>query len=373
MLVGRKRGNQVNATATGRSGEPLVELRGVRKAYGEAVAVDTVNLTIDRGEFVVLLGPSGSGKTTILAMLGGFVVPSSGKIFIDGQDVTTLPASRRPTVTVFQDYALFPHMTVEANVGFGLEMRKVRKPERQRRVDEALRMVGLEGFGKRAIHQLSGGQRQRVALARAIAVEPTVLLLDEPLGALDLGLRRQMQEELVGLQKKLGVTFVHVTHDQEEAMHIADRIVVLNRGRIEDLDSPDRVYLTPTTLFTATFMGESNILSATVSDRSNGLLYLQTPLAEVRMDGKVPDGATTVHLSVRPEHLRLEPAPDAVSFGRVTIRETVFQGAHRRCHAVSMQAGEMDLLLRVPAEHPIRTGDQPEVFVRREDIVLLAD
>ena len=361
-------------TGKDRAGEPLVELRGVRKAYGGTVAVDTVDLAIERGEFVVLLGPSGSGKTTILSMIGGFVDPSAGAVHIDGRDVTNLPASRRPTVTVFQDYALFPHMNVETNVGFGLEMRKVAKGERRRRVAEALSLVGLEGYGARAIHQLSGGQRQRVALARAIAVKPTVLLLDEPLGALDLNLRRQMQEELVGLQKQLGVTFVHVTHDQEEAMNIADKIVVLNEGRIEDLGSPDRVYLSPATLFTATFMGESNILSATVSGERNGLLFLHTPLAEVEVEveGRAAEGAT-VHLSVRPEHIKLEALPDAISLGRVTIKETVFQGAHRRCHAVSMASGKTQLLLRVPVEQSVRPGDQSEVFVRRTDVVLLAD
>ena len=183
-----------------------------------------------------------------------------------------------------------------------------------------------------------------------------------------------MQEELVGLQKQLGVTFVHVTHDQEEAMNIADKIVVLNEGRIEDLGSPDRVYLSPATLFTATFMGESNILSATVSGERNGLLFLHTPLAEVEVEveGRAAEGAT-VHLSVRPEHIKLEALPDAISLGRVTIKETVFQGAHRRCHAVSMASGKTQLLLRVPVEQSVRPGDQSEVFVRRTDVVLLAD
>ena len=354
------------------SGEPLVELRGIQKAYGGSIAVDSVDLVIERGEFVVLLGPSGSGKTTILSMIGGFIEPSTGAVYIEGRDVTRVPPSRRPTVTVFQDYALFPHMNVETNVGFGLEMRRVSKAERRPRVAEALRLVGLEGYGTRTIHQLSGGQRQRVALARAIAVQPTVLLLDEPLGALDLNLRRQMQEELVGLQKQLGVTFVHVTHDQEEAMSIADKIVVLNQGRVEDLGSPDRVYLSPATLFTATFMGESNILPASVAGRRNGRLRLRTPLVEVEIADEATGGAT-VHLSIRPEHIKLEASPDAISLGRVTIKETVFQGTHRRCHAVSTGESDMDLLLRVPVERPLHPGDRPEVFVRREDLVLLAD
>ena len=351
---------------------PLVELRGIRKSYGETVAVDTVDLTIDQGEFVVLLGPSGSGKTTILSMLGGFVEPSGGTVYIEGNDVTAIPPSRRPTVTVFQDYALFPHMNVATNVGFGLEMRRVAKPERQRRVDQALSLVGLERFGDRAIHQLSGGQRQRVALARAIAVEPAVLLLDEPLGALDLNLRRQMQEELVGLQKQLGTTFVHVTHDQDEAMSIADKIVVLNQGRIEDLGPPDRVYLRPATLFTATFMGESNIFSATVTERGNGTVKLRTTLAEMTIEGDVGP-QSTVQLSVRPEQIKLESPEDAVSLGRVVVKEMLFQGAHRRCHATPVGDDTSDLLLRVPVDQPVNPGDNLEIFVRREDIVLLAD
>lgn len=350
----------------------LVELRGIRKTYGTLVAVDTVDLGIARGEFVVLLGPSGSGKTTILSMIGGLVEPTEGTVHIDGIDVTAVPASQRPTVTVFQDYALFPHMNVAANVGFGLVMRKVGKTQREHRVAETLALVGLEGFGARAIHQLSGGQRQRVALARAIVVEPTVLLLDEPLGALDLNLRRQMQEELVGLQKQLGTTFVHVTHDQDEAMSIADTIVVLNHGRIEDRGSPDRVYMRPATLFAATFMGESNILEAQVIDAGNGEVSLRTALVDVRLEGEAPTTAA-VHVSIRPEHIKLEPPPDPISLGRVVIKEMVFQGAHRRCHATSLGAEPTELLLRVPVDQTIKTADELEIFVRRKDIVLLAD
>ena len=352
--------------------QPLVELRGVHKAYGDTVAVDTVDLSIASGEFVVLLGPSGSGKTTILSMLGGFVEPTVGSILIDGEEMTGVPAARRPTVTVFQDYALFPHMNVATNVGFGLEMRKIDRPSRQRRVEEALSLVGLEGFGRRAIHQLSGGQRQRVALARAIAVEPTVLLLDEPLGALDLNLRRQMQEELVGIQKQLGTTFVHVTHDQDEAMSIADTIVVLNHGHIEDRGSPDRIYLRPATLFTATFMGESNILDGRVLESTNGLVTLETPLAAIQVEGKAPD-SPQVHVSVRPEQMRLEPEEGSISLGSVTVKEMVFQGAHRRCHASPVANDSLDLVLRIPVDRVVRTGDVAEIFVRREDVVLLSD
>jgi len=352
--------------------EPLVELAGIRKVYGATVAVDDVDLAVARGEFVVLLGPSGSGKTTILSIVGGFVEPSAGRVTIEGADVTRVAPARRPTATVFQDYALFPHMSVAANVGFGLAMRKTPRPERRRRADRVLALVGLEGFGGRAVHQLSGGQRQRVALARALAVEPAVLLLDEPLGALDLNLRRQMQEELVGLQRELGTTFVHVTHDQDEAMSIADTIVVLNRGRIEDMGPPDRVYLRPASLFSATFMGESNILEGTVTGRAGGRLRVDTALGPIAVAGEAETGAR-VHLSVRPEQLKLgAPGSDgAVALGRARLGESVFQGAHRRCRARAGQGGEVELLLRVPPEARIVPGDEVEVHALKDDMVLL--
>ncbi len=360
--------------------EPLVELAGIRKLYGATVAVDDVDLAIQRGEFVVLLGPSGSGKTTILSILGGFVEPSAGRIAIEGADVTRVPPARRPTATVFQDYALFPHMSVAANVGFGLAMRKVARPARRRRADRVLKLVGLEGFGERAVHQLSGGQRQRVALARALAVEPAVLLLDEPLGALDLNLRRQMQEELVGIQRELGTTFLHVTHDQDEAMSIADTIVVLNHGRIEDIGPPDRVYLRPASLFAATFMGESNILEGRVVERLEQGVRVETALGPIEVAGEAKVGSKA-YLSLRPEQLRLgaaagaapgaAPGTESVALGPVRLGESVFQGAHRRCRARAGPGGEVDLLLRVPPEARVAAGEVVEVHARLSDIVLL--
>src|SRR5262245_7148256 len=290
--------------------EPIVRLAGGIKRYADLAAVEPLDLEIAAGEFVVLLGPSGSGKTTILSMIGGFTVPTAGNLFIDGANVTDTPPARRPTATVFQDYALFPHMSVRANVGFGLAMRKVPKADRNRRADEVLRLVGLEGFGGRGIHQLSGGQRQRVALARAIAVEPKVLLLDEPLGALDLSLRRQMQDELVRIQKSVGTTFVHVTHDQEEAMSIADRIVVMNKGRIEDAGPPSRIYLRPATLFAATFMGESNILPGEAVEPAGECTWIGTALGTLPVPGQVASGAA-VKVLARPEHIDVGPAAEA--------------------------------------------------------------
>jgi spermidine/putrescine transport system ATP-binding protein len=350
--------------------EPLVNLIGLRKEYAGTTAVDRVDLEIAAGEFVVLLGPSGSGKTTILSMLGGFTEPSAGRIEIAGDDVTGLPPARRPTATVFQDYALFPHMSVAGNVGFGLAMHKVAKPERQARIAETLAMVGLEGFGGRAIHQLSGGQRQRVALARAIAVAPKVLLLDEPLGALDLSLRRQMQEELVRLQKRLGTTFVHVTHDQEEAMSIADTVVVLNKGRIEDKGPPRRVYLRPASLFTATFMGESNILPGRVTEAAAGEVIVETALGRLTAAATAAQGGA-VHLALRPEQLSIAATSDRQPLGTARITELSFQGNHLRCHARSANSKGTELLLRLPFDSAVEVDQEISVYARPADAVVL--
>ena len=352
--------------------DTLVELRSIRKTFGNVVAVDAVNLSISRGEFVVLLGPSGSGKTTILAMLGGFLTPSSGQVLIEGADVTQVPPALRPTVTVFQDYALFPHMSVASNVSFGLAMRKIPKDARVRRAEESLRLVGLEGFGDRSIDQLSGGQRQRVALARAIAVEPSVLLLDEPLGALDLNLRRQMQEELVRIQKQLGTTFVHVTHDQDEAMSIADTIVVLNNGKIEDAGSPDRIYLKPASLFTATFMGESNILEGVIATVHNGHIKISTKLGDIELEGEGSAG-DVIRLSIRPEQIKIgtSDADSSIALGNIEITEAVFQGSHRRCRGFAGTDHDTELLLRIPVENVIQSGDTVEIYVQPNDVVLL--
>ena len=352
--------------------EKLVSLQGISKAYEGAVAVERTDLDIGEGEFVVLLGPSGSGKTTILSMLGGFVTPSEGRVLIAGEDVTALPPARRPTATVFQDYALFPHMSVRSNVAFGLAMRHVAKAERERTAEAMLRLVGLEGFGSRGIHQLSGGQRQRVALARAMAVTPKVLLLDEPLGALDLSLRRQMQDELVRLQKRLGTTFVHVTHDQEEAMSIADTVVVMNKGRIEDRGPPSRVYLRPASLFAATFMGESNVIAGRVREASGGRIAVETALGTLLVDGAGRSGEA-VQLCIRPEQLGLSPDGSGrpVTLGSARITERSFQGTHLRLHALSEVDGKTELLLRLPAASDVAVGAIVDVHARASDIVVL--
>ena len=353
--------------------DQLVKLDHLSKNYDDVVAVDDVSLSIGEGELLVLLGPSGSGKTTILSMLGGFTKPSSGKVFIAGEDVTGVPPAYRPTVTVFQDYALFPHMSVRDNVGFGLAMRKVSKPERMKRVDESLGKVGLEGFGDRGVHQLSGGQRQRVALARAIAVEPAVLLLDEPLGALDLKIRQQMQTELVYLQKTLNATFVHVTHDQEEAMRIADSIALINHGRIEDYGSPERVYLRPSTLFSARFMGESNVIQGEIQGEQANRVSVVTGFGKFELPCESSINRVC-NIILRPEQIRLggpEVADGNFSLGKAEVTEIVFQGTHRLCKMKFSVHEVVDFLVRLPPEYGVSVGDSLVLHARESDAVLL--
>src|SRR5262244_1181137 len=234
---------------------PALKLEAVRKNYGHVVAVDGVDLVVDRGEFFTLVGPSGSGKTTLLRLIAGFERPDSGRIELAGRDVTSIPPYQRETNTVFQDYALFPHMAVADNIGYGLRIKGVARQTRDKRIQRALEMVRLSGLGGRRPNQLSGGQRQRVALARAVVNEPEVLLLDEPLGALDLKLRKELQLELHQLQRRLGITFIYVTHDQDEAMVMSDRIAVMNGGKIEQVDAPRLLYEQPRTRFAAQFLG----------------------------------------------------------------------------------------------------------------------
>lgn len=341
-------------------------IQGVTKRYGEAIALDDVHLEVAPGSYVVILGPSGSGKTTLLSILGGFTPPSDGRILIDDTDVTDLSPGRRPTTTVFQDYALFPHMTVGKNIAFGLAMHGIKGDERSERVERALDLVGLPGTGDRNITSLSGGQRQRVALARAVVIEPRVLLLDEPLGALDLKLRRQMQDELSEIQRSLGTTFVHVTHDQEEAMSLADTIVVLRDGRIEDQGPPDRLYLRPATRFSATFMGDSNLFEGKANQTTGGCVAVETALGTFFVQGQAPPG-TPVALAIRPEHIRANGEGDIqLGEGRVVGRH--FIGAHQRCR---VDIGDRQIILNTPAR-PALTEDQViRISVDADDIVLL--
>ncbi|MGH2974786.1 MAG: ABC transporter ATP-binding protein [Solirubrobacterales bacterium] len=280
-----------------------VELQSVTKRFGNLVAVDDLSLGLSGGEFFTLLGPSGCGKTTTLRMVAGFERPSEGKIRIEGADVAELPPHRRPTNTVFQSYALFPHLSVEDNVAFGLKRKRVSKGEIAERVAGELDRVGLSAEAKRRPAQLSGGMQQRVALARALVNLPKVLLLDEPLGALDLKLRKGLQVELKRIQREVGITFVYVTHDQEEALTMSDRIAVMNRGRVEQVGTPEEVYERPATTFVAGFIGVSNLMPATVAGPAEVRLD-QGPSLSARTDG-MPVGERC-HAVVRPEKLRVE-------------------------------------------------------------------
>jgi spermidine/putrescine transport system ATP-binding protein len=289
---------------------PSVELRGVSKRFGDLTAVDDLSLTLGSGEFFTLLGPSGCGKTTTLRMIAGFEQPSAGEIRIEGTDVAGLPAYKRPTNTVFQSYALFPHLNVEDNVAFGLKRKKVSKDEIAERVRAELERVGLAQQARRKPAQLSGGMQQRVALARALVNLPKVLLLDEPLGALDLKLRKGLQVELKRIQREVGITFVYVTHDQEEALTMSDRIAVMNRGRVEQIDGAEEVYERPTTTFVAGFIGVSNLMPGTVS--APGMVKLDSG-PEVAGDTEPLRPGQGCAAVVRPEKLRIELAGDATA------------------------------------------------------------
>ena len=308
---------------------PAIRVLGLRKKYGLVVALDGVDITIDRGEFFTLLGPSGSGKTTLLRLIAGFERPDAGVVELGGRDISRVPPYSRDVNTVFQDYALFPHMTVAENVQYGLRVRRVPKAERRERATRALEMVRLGGLGERKPTQLSGGQRQRVALARAIVNEPEVLLLDEPLGALDFKLRQEMQIELQHVQREVGITFVYVTHDQEEALAMSDRIAVLNSGKIEQVGTPLEVYERPQTDFVAGFIGISNL---------------------IERDGR--------HMTIRPEKIRLlaegeEPPPGArVETGR--IRDVIYVGVLTR-YIVDLDAGGELVVARQNEQAPAAT------------------
>jgi putative spermidine/putrescine transport system ATP-binding protein len=310
---------------------PAVRVLGLRKNYGAVVALDGVDLTIERGEFFTLLGPSGSGKTTLLRLIAGFERPDAGIVELAGRDISRVPPYSRDVNTVFQDYALFPHMTVAENVQYGLRVRRVPRAERRERAARALEMVQLGGLGGRKPTQLSGGQRQRVALARAIVNQPQVLLLDEPLGALDFKLRQEMQIELQHVQREVGITFVYVTHDQEEALAMSDRIAVLSSGRIEQVGTPLEVYERPQTDFVAGFIGISNL---------------------IERDGR--------HMTIRPEKIRLladgeEPPPGArVETGR--IRDVVYVGVLTR-YIIDLDAGGELVVARQNEQAPAATHD----------------
>ena len=289
--------------------EICLELKDIRKSFEkETDVLKGISLAIGKGEFITLLGSSGCGKTTTLRIIAGLETPDGGQVFLDGKDVTSLAPEARDVNTVFQNYALFPHMNVADNIGYGLKLKKTPKEEIRRKVKEMLELVQLPGYEKRKPSELSGGQKQRVAIARALVNNPKVLLLDEPLGALDLQLRRAMQIELKRLQKKLGITFVYITHDQEEAINMSDRIAVMNEGRFEQIGSPDEIYNHPRTSYVATFVGNANILRGRAAGTENGSVLVELPGGIMPVDAageKVKEGEE-VTLAVRSENIRLD-------------------------------------------------------------------
>jgi spermidine/putrescine transport system ATP-binding protein len=343
-----------------------IELRGVSKKYGNHVAVQATQLEIRDGEFFCLLGPSGCGKTTTLNLIGGFVAPTQGTIWIQGQRVDRLPPHKRNVNTVFQSYALFPHMTVRENVAFGLKMARVDRKETAARVAEALLLVGLEEFGDRLPAQLSGGQQQRVAVARALVRRPAVLLLDEPLGALDLKLRKRLQVELSQIHREVGTTFVYVTHDQEEAMTMADRVAVLRVGKIEQTGVPEEIYKRPRSRFVADFIGESNFFEATVDGGAKGTVVLSDGARVGCTDIERSGASTSVTLMIRPESVHIF-RPETAPPGSVSARtiHTSFLGDHTRV-ATECAASHDLVLIAVHSKGEI----EPEVLETDTEVAL---
>ncbi|MEM7022898.1 MAG: ABC transporter ATP-binding protein [Pseudomonadota bacterium] len=364
---------------TGQASGGRLEVIGASKRYGTTTVLRDISLTVEDGEFMTILGPSGSGKTTVLRLIGGFTELSGGQVLFDGIDVSAVPIFRRPFNTVFQDYALFPHMTVAQNVGYGLLVRGIAKREIERRAEEALGVVALEGLSARYPSQLSGGQRQRVALARALICEPKLILLDEPLGALDAELRRQMQTFLKSLQRQVRITFLFVTHDQEEAIAMSDRICVMNHGAIEQIGPPGEVYYRPQSHFVATFFGDNNLLPGTRRTDAG----VDTPLGALRCaDPKLTEleSGVPVTIAVRPEALHLElrlatPSPDGANRLPVEVSSVDFVGPTSRIQVVHAAAPDRPLLVKVPSQMaglPLQVGDQVDLVWPASDCVAIA-
>jgi len=355
----------------------MVELRQVSKRFGSHEALKDASFAINTGEFMTFLGPSGCGKTTCLRLISGFDTPTSGRIFIDGKDVTFDPPYRRDVNQVFQNYALFPHLTIYENIAFGLRMKRVAPADITRRVQRVLEMTALGDFVNRKPAQLSGGQRQRVALARAIICEPKVLLLDEPLSALDAKLRIQMRMELKQLQKKLGITFIYVTHDQEEALTMSDRVAVMNAGRVEQIGTVNEIYYKPATRFVAAFIGDTNIVEAQILASESGMLRCRLEGGielQVRHQGSRPSEKTL--LSLRPEKIRLHRSdPKGLNSFPARIAMEIFKGAVDELTLITQGNLQFGAILANDgnSETDFHEGEQVFASIQPEDIHIVAE
>lgn len=355
--------------------EPIVHIDGISKTFGSDVALHALNMSIAAGEFVTFLGPSGCGKSTTLRILGGFEIPDKGRVILNGEDVTRLPPNKRKVNMVFQDYALFPHMTVKQNISFGLELKGLSRPQIAARLDEVMSLVELTLFADRRPEQLSGGQRQRVALARALAPDPQLLLLDEPLSALDAKLRGQVQQELKAIQRRTGKTFFFVTHDQDEALTMSDRIVVMNNGRVEQDGTPRELYFQPTSRFVAEFIGETNLLSGRAQSENQGVTEFDWQGHHLRATstaGRVPLVGSTATASLRPERVQVQRerlTTDNVVQGQVVNR--LFKG-HRMLLDVAV--GDTVLQAYTDTDRGLELADGP-VWLgwNANSLTLLAD
>ena len=338
----------------------LINLTGISKSYGDHVVLDDLNLYIRENEFITLLGPSGCGKTTTLRIIGGFEAPDAGSVVFDGKDITSLPPNERNLNTVFQKYALFPHMSIAENIAFGLRIKKKSKEYINDKIRYALKLVNLEGFENRSIDSLSGGQQQRIAIARAIVNEPKVLLLDEPLGALDLKLRQDMQYELIRLKNELGITFIYVTHDQEEALTMSDTIVVMNQGYIQQIGTPEDIYNEPQNAFVADFIGDSNILDGImIEDRLVEILGAKFECVDVGFGKNKP-----VDVVIRPEDIDLVKPEEGTIRGRVT--HLIFKGVH---YEMEVTVNGFELLVHSTDLFPV--GQEVGIHVDPFDIQIM--
>ena len=366
--------------------DSFLELRNLKKSFtSEEYVLQGINLQIDQGEFVTLLGASGCGKTTTLRIIAGLEQPDSGSVWLEGKDVTNLEPNQRDVNTVFQNYALFPHMNVADNIGYGLKIRKVPKADIKKKVKEMLELVQLEGFEKRKPAELSGGQKQRVAIARALANNPRVLLLDEPLGALDLQLRRTMQLELKRLQKKLGITFIYITHDQEEAINMSDTIAVMNHGRFEQIGTPDEIYNHPKTSYVATFVGNANILTGVVENIGteetgdiSKLITVRTDAGKVKVSmnttatsdkGYLPQKVEKVTIAVRSENIRFEENNDCYGLNAEVIEKT-FAGGQLRV-VLKTSEGQEIVASRYGIDTNVSVGEKVRCCFLPTDAVLV--